>query len=88
MSASAASSFPNSTRSADGTSGGSPEFIPLLARAACAAGCDALFVETHPEPAKALSDARSMLSLRDLRRALEGAVAVARAVRAAEGGTA
>ena len=73
---------------ADGASGGSPEFVPLLARAACAAGCDALFVETHPEPEKALSDARSMLPLRDLGRALEGAVAVARTVRALEGGPA
>ena len=73
---------------ADGASGGSPEFVPVLARAACAAGCDALFVETHPEPEKALSDARSMLPLRDLRRALEGAVAVARAVRALDGGPA
>jgi 2-dehydro-3-deoxyphosphooctonate aldolase (KDO 8-P synthase) len=39
--------------------GGTPEHIPLLARGAVAAGCDALFLETHPEPAKALCDAAS-----------------------------
>jgi 2-dehydro-3-deoxyphosphooctonate aldolase (KDO 8-P synthase) len=37
-------------------SGGQREFIPVLARAAVAAGIAGLFVETHPEPAKALSD--------------------------------
>lgn len=51
---------------AAGASGGAPEFVPLLARAACAAGCDALFVETHPDPGSALSDARSMIALADL----------------------
>jgi 2-dehydro-3-deoxyphosphooctonate aldolase (KDO 8-P synthase) len=43
--------------------GGTPEHIPLLARAGVAAGCDALFIETHPEPAKALCDASSQLPL-------------------------
>ena len=37
-------------------SGGQREFVPVLARAAVAAGVDGLFMETHPEPAKALSD--------------------------------
>jgi 2-dehydro-3-deoxyphosphooctonate aldolase (KDO 8-P synthase) len=44
-------------------SGGQPEFIFPLARAGVAAGCDALFVETHPNPSKALSDAASQLKL-------------------------
>ncbi len=44
-------------------SGGEPRHIEALACAAVAAGADALFVETHPEPARALSDAASMLPL-------------------------
>ena len=44
-------------------SGGDREQIYPLARAAVAAGVDGLFIETHPEPSKALSDAASMLSL-------------------------
>jgi len=39
-----------------GSSGGQREFVPVLARAAVAAGVAGLFMETHPEPAKALSD--------------------------------
>ncbi len=46
-----------------GVSGGQPEFIPVLTRAACAAGCDAVFIETHPDPGSALSDAASMIPL-------------------------
>ncbi len=38
------------------TSGGQREFVPVLARAAVAAGVSGLFMETHPDPAKALSD--------------------------------
>ena len=44
-------------------SGGQPEFIFPIARAGVAAGCDALFIETHPNPAKALSDPASQLKL-------------------------
>lgn len=44
-------------------SGGQPEFILPLARAGVAAGCDALFIETHPNPREALSDASSQLPL-------------------------
>ena len=47
-------------------SGGSPEFIPALARAAVAAGCDAIFIETHPRVSEALCDAASMLPLDQL----------------------
>jgi len=43
--------------------GGQPEFIFPLARAGVAVGCDGLFVEVHPEPARALSDAASQLRL-------------------------
>jgi 2-dehydro-3-deoxyphosphooctonate aldolase (KDO 8-P synthase) len=44
-------------------SGGQPEFIFPIARAGVAAGCDAVFIETHPNPAKAKSDASSQLKL-------------------------
>lgn len=43
--------------------GGQPEMIPLLARCGVAAGADAVFLEVHPEPARALSDAASQLPL-------------------------
>ena len=51
---------------AQGISGGQPEFILPLARAAVAVGCDALFIETHPEPSKAFSDAKSQLPLDEM----------------------
>lgn len=70
---------------ASGVSGGQPEFVPVLARAAAAAGCDALFIETHPEPEKALSDARSMIPLREVRKLLEDVLRVAEAVRTTGG---
>jgi len=41
---------------AGGSSGGQREFVPVLARAAVAAGVAGLFMETHPDPSKALSD--------------------------------
>lgn len=50
----------------EGSSGGDPEHIPALVRAAVAAGCDGLFLETHPEPARAPSDSTNMLPLADL----------------------
>lgn len=45
------------------TSGGQREFVPVLARAAVAVGVDGLFMETHPEPAQALSDGPNMIPL-------------------------
>jgi 2-dehydro-3-deoxyphosphooctonate aldolase (KDO 8-P synthase) len=48
---------------ANGTSGGQPEFIPLLARAAVAAGVDGLFLEVHDDPAHAKSDGANALRL-------------------------
>lgn len=62
-------------------SGGQPEFIAPLARAGVAAGCDALFVETHPEPAKALSDGSSQLPLKDLDSLLKQVCALDAALR-------
>lgn len=46
--------------------GGRPEFVPALSRAGVAAGCDALFIETHPNPPEALCDAASQWPLNQL----------------------
>lgn len=51
-------------------SGGQPEFIEPLARAAVAAGVDGIFIETHDKPAKALSDGANALPLDQLARLL------------------
>lgn len=48
---------------AGGSSGGQREFIPTLARAAVAAGIDGLFMEIHPDPAKALCDGPNSMPL-------------------------
>jgi len=52
------------------TSGGNPALAPLLARAAIAAGADGLFLEVHPDPAQAKSDAACMLPLHHLEQTL------------------
>ena len=49
------------------TSGGQREFIPTLAKAAVAAGCNALFIEAHPDPARAKSDAATVLPFDSLK---------------------
>jgi 2-dehydro-3-deoxyphosphooctonate aldolase (KDO 8-P synthase) len=64
-----------------GVSGGEPRHIPALVRAAVAAGADALFLETHPEPAKGLSDTTNMLPLERLRPLLEQVLEIRAAVR-------
>ena len=51
---------PNQTR---GVTGGQPEFIELMARAAIAVGADGLFLETHQDPSVAKSDGANMLRL-------------------------
>ena len=51
---------------AGGKSGGQREFVPPLARAALAAGADGLFIETHPDPERALSDGPNMVPLAEL----------------------
>jgi 2-dehydro-3-deoxyphosphooctonate aldolase (KDO 8-P synthase) len=50
----------------EGESAGEPEFIPTLARAGVAVGCDGLFIEVHPEPLRAPSDGSCMLPLDQL----------------------
>jgi 2-dehydro-3-deoxyphosphooctonate aldolase (KDO 8-P synthase) len=65
---------------ANGVSGGQPEFIPLLARAAVAAGVDGIFLEVHDNPAEAKSDGANALDLKNLRSVLESLLAVHAAV--------
>lgn len=59
---------PNQT---SGVTGGNPKLIGTIAKAAIAAGADGLFIETHPNPSKALSDGANMLQL-DLLESLLG----------------
>jgi len=51
---------PNQT---SGVTGGNPKLIGTIAKAAVAAGAEGLFIETHPDPSKALSDGANMLQL-------------------------
>jgi 2-dehydro-3-deoxyphosphooctonate aldolase (KDO 8-P synthase) len=66
-----------------GVSGGQPEFIPVLARAAVAAGVDGIFLEVHDNPAEAKSDGANALHLNKLKGVLETLLAVHEAVSAA-----
>lgn len=60
-----------------GASGGNPRFAPLLARAAVAAGVDGLFLETHPDPRSAKSDAATMLPLDTMEALLQSCLDIA-----------
>lgn len=62
-------------------SGGQPEFIFAIARAGVAVGCDGLFVEVHPDPEHALSDAASQLRVDRLERLLQQVTAIDRTVK-------
>jgi 2-dehydro-3-deoxyphosphooctonate aldolase (KDO 8-P synthase) len=64
---------------AGGSSGGRREFVAPLARAAVAFGVDALFLETHPDPDRALSDGPNMLPLEAIEGLLEDCLAVRQA---------
>lgn len=68
-----------------GKSSGEREFVPPLARAALAAGADGLFVETHPDPANAISDGPNMIPLAELPAMMETCLAVWKAVRSPRG---
>lgn len=61
-------------------SAGQREFAPVLARCAVAAGADGLFIETHPDPDRALSDGPNMIPLADMPALLAGLLRVRRAV--------
>ncbi|HKJ02145.1 MAG TPA: 3-deoxy-8-phosphooctulonate synthase [Longimicrobiales bacterium] len=72
---------------ADGASGGDPQHIPALVRAAVAAGCDGLFLETHPTPSMAPSDGANMLPLDRLPALLEEVLALRAIVSSKAGGS-
>ena len=61
-------------------SGGERQFAPVLARAAVAAGANGVFIETHPHPAKALSDGPNMIALRKMPALLKQLLKVHRAL--------
>ena len=61
-------------------SAGQREFAPVLARCAVAAGADGLFIETHPDPDRALSDGPNMIPLAEMPRLLAGIVKLRRAL--------
>jgi 2-dehydro-3-deoxyphosphooctonate aldolase (KDO 8-P synthase) len=63
------------------SSGGQREFVPVLARAAVGVGVAGLFMETHPDPAHAMSDGPNAVPLRHMRALLEQLVALDRVVK-------
>jgi 2-dehydro-3-deoxyphosphooctonate aldolase (KDO 8-P synthase) len=63
-----------------GVTGGQPEMIETIAKASVAAGTDGLFIETHPDPAKAKSDGANMLRLDLLENLLEKLVRIRQAL--------
>lgn len=67
---------------AGGSSGGDARFIPSLVRAAVAAGASGLFLETHPDPARAPSDGTNMLPLDRMRPLLQEVIALRMALEA------
>src|SRR5260221_533251 len=63
-----------------GVTGGTPQLVGTIAKAAVAAGADGIFIETHPDPSKALSDGANMLKLDLLERLLEQLVQLRKVV--------
>ena len=63
------------------SSGGQREFVPVLARAAIAVGVAGVFMETHPDPANAMSDGPNAVPLKHMRALLEQLVALDRVVK-------
>ena len=59
-----------------GITGGNREMVPYLMRAALAVGVDGLFIETHPEPEKAISDAANQVRLSEMESLLKQAIAI------------
>jgi len=64
------------------SSGGQREFVPVLSRAAIAVGVAGVFMETHPDPANALSDGPNAVPLKHMRALLEQLVALDRVIKA------
>jgi 2-dehydro-3-deoxyphosphooctonate aldolase (KDO 8-P synthase) len=72
--------LPSSGAGEEGVSGGQPEFIPLLSRAAVAAGVDGVFMEVHENPAQAKSDGANALDLKNLEPVLKQLLAIRNAL--------
>jgi len=68
---------PNSSK---GVTGGQPEMIETIAKAGIAAGVDGIFLETHPNPSKALSDGENMLPLDKVTPLLESLLKIKKAL--------
>jgi len=65
---------------ASGVTGGKPALISTIAKAAIAVGADGIFIETHPNPTEAKSDAANMLPLEQLKSLLENLVRIRQAI--------
>lgn len=63
-----------------GVTGGKPELIETIAKCAIAAGADGLFIETHPNPGKALSDGANMLPLHEIKPLLQKLIRIRQAI--------
>ena len=72
--------LPSAGKDGEAVSGGQPEFIPVLSRAAVAAGIDGIFMEVHDNPKKAKSDGANALDLKHLRDVLHQLLRVHEAV--------
>jgi 2-dehydro-3-deoxyphosphooctonate aldolase (KDO 8-P synthase) len=68
---------PNQT---EGVSGGMPQMISTIAKAAIAVGANGIFMETHPNPSQALSDGKNMLALDQVESLLEKLIKIKRAL--------
>jgi 2-dehydro-3-deoxyphosphooctonate aldolase (KDO 8-P synthase) len=68
---------PNQT---SGITGGNPQLIGTLAKAAIATGAEGLFIETHPNPSLAKSDGANMLPLNQLQTLLEQLIKIRKAI--------
>lgn len=65
----------------DGKSGGQRQYVPALARAATAVGIAGLFIETHPNPEKALSDSATQWPINDLNHLINEVVAIDKVIK-------
>jgi len=77
--------LPSSGAGGEAVSGGQPEFIPLLSRAAVAAGVDGVFMEVHDNPSQAKSDGANALDLKNLESVLIELLAIRSALRGPQG---
>jgi 2-dehydro-3-deoxyphosphooctonate aldolase (KDO 8-P synthase) len=76
--------LPSAGAAGEAVSGGQPEFIPMLSRAAVAAGVDGVFMEVHDNPAQAKSDGANALDLKSLEPVLGELLAIRTALRSPE----